>query len=67
MGPNDLQSRINKFLQLGFLNTLPIAEILSGKNARALLVCGFSMKLYKKTYPESMKRFVGAVWMLSAK
>ena len=31
-----------------FLITLPTAEILSGKNARALLVCGFLMKSFKK-------------------
>ena len=28
--------------------TLPTAETLSGKNARASLVCGFLMKLYKE-------------------
>ena len=28
--------------------TLPTAEILSGKNARAFLVCGFLMKSFKK-------------------
>jgi hypothetical protein len=28
--------------------TLPTAEILSGKNERAFLVCGFLMKSYKK-------------------
>ena len=27
---------------------LPTAEILSGKNARAFLVCGFFMKSFKK-------------------
>ena len=30
------------------LHTLPTAEILSGKNARAFLVCGFLMKSFKK-------------------
>ena len=30
------------------LDTLPTAEILSGKNVRAFLVCGFLMKLFKK-------------------
>ena len=30
--------------------TLPTAEILSGKNARAFLICGFSMKSFKKKY-----------------
>ena len=28
--------------------TLPIAEILSGKNVRAFLVCGFLMQSFKK-------------------
>ena len=28
--------------------TLPTAEILSGKNARAFLVCGFLIKSFKK-------------------
>ena len=28
--------------------TLPIVEILSGKNVRAFLVCGFLMKSFKK-------------------
>ena len=48
-------------------NTLPTAEILSGKNARAFLVCGFLMKAFKKKYPENMKKIVGAVWKLPAK
>ena len=29
-------------------DTIPTAEILSGKNARAFLVCGFFMKSFKK-------------------
>ena len=47
-------------------NTLPTAEILSGKNARVFLVCGFLMKSFKK-YPENMKKIVGAGWKLPAK
>ena len=47
--------------------TLPIAEILSGKNVPAFLVCGFLMKAFKKKYPENMKKIVGAVWKLPAK
>ena len=46
--------------------TLPTAEILSGKNARAFLVCGFLMRSSKK-YPENMKKIKGAVWKLPAK
>ena len=30
------------------IDTLPTTEILSGKNARAFLVCGFLMKSFKK-------------------
>ena len=48
-------------------NTLPTAEIISGENARAFLVCGFLMKSFKKIYPENMKKIVGAVWELPAK
>ena len=47
-------------------NILPTAEILSGKNTRAFLVCGFLMKSFKK-YPENMKKIVGAIWKLPAK
>ena len=35
--------------------TLPTAEILSGKNVRAFLVCESLMKSFKK-YPENMKK-----------
>ena len=42
------------------VSTLPTAEILSGKNARAFLVCGFLMKSFKKN-------IVGAIWKLPAK
>ena len=35
---------VSKYLH----STLPIAEILSGKNVRAFLVCGFLMKSFKK-------------------
>ena len=47
--------------------TLPTAEILSGKNARAFLVCGFLLKSFSKEYPENMKKILGAVWKLPAK
>ena len=53
-------------IRLGFLYTLPTVVILSGKNARAFLVCGFSMKSFKK-YPENMKKIMGAIWKLPAK
>ena len=53
--------------QSGNHSTLPTAEILSGKNAREFLVCGFLMKSFKKKYPENMKKIVGAVWKLPAK
>ena len=43
-------------------NALTTAEISSGKNARAFLVCGFLMKSFKNKYPENMKKIVGAVW-----
>ena len=46
--------------------TPPTAEILSDKNVRAYLVCGFLMKSFK-TYSEIMKKIVGAVWKLPAK
>ena len=48
------------------LATLPTAEILSGKNARAFLVSGLFMKSFKKKYPENMKKIVGAVTCLIA-
>ena len=54
-------------LSVHYLDTLPTAEILSGKNVRAILVCGFLMKPFKKKYPEIMKKIVGAVWKLPAK
>ena len=47
--------------------TLPTAEILSGTNARAFLVCGFLMKSSKKIYPKNIKKIVGAFWKLHAK
>ena len=36
-------------------STPPIAEIIWVKNVRAIVVCGFLMKLLKKTYPENLK------------
>ena len=48
-------------------DTLPTGETLSGKNARAFLVCGFLMKSFKNIYPENMKKIVGAIWKLPAK
>ena len=47
--------------------TLPTAEILSGKNVRAFLVCGFFYEIIQNKYPENMKKIVGAVWKLPAK
>ena len=45
------------------LITLPTAEILSGKNGGAFLVCGFWMKSFKRNmYPENTKKIVGAIW-----
>ena len=49
------------------LSTLPTAEILSSKNVRGFLVCGFLMKSLKKKDPKNMKKIVGAVWKLPAK
>ena len=49
------------------LSTLPTAKILSGKNARAYLVCRLLMKSFKKIYPENMKTIVGTVWKLPPK
>ena len=49
------------------MSTLPTAEILSGENVQAFLVCGFLMKSFKKKYSENMKKIVGAVWKLPAK
>ena len=46
--------------------TLPTAEIISGENARAFLVCGFLMKSVER-YPENIKKIVGAIWKLPAK
>ena len=40
-------SWINQFAHR-IQHTLPTAEILSGKNVRAFLVCGFLMKSFKK-------------------
>ena len=42
--------------------TPPIAEILCVKNARAIVVCGFSMKRFFRKYPENLKKILGAVW-----
>ena len=47
--------------------TQPIPEIIWVKNVRAIAVFGFSMKFLKKTYPENLKKIVGAVWELPAK
>ena len=46
--------------------TLPTAELLSGKNARAFLVCGFLMKSYKKNILNIRKKsweFFGLDWL----
>jgi hypothetical protein len=47
--------------------TLSIPEIIWVKNVRVIVVCGFLMKYLKKTYPENLKKIVGAVWELPAK
>ena len=49
------------------LFTPSIPEIIWVKNVRAILVCGFLMKFLKKTYPENLKKIMGAVWELPAK
>ena len=43
------------------LDKIPTAEILSGKNARAFLVCGFFNEIIQLRYPENMKQIMGAV------
>ena len=50
-------------------HTLPTAEILSGKNERALGISGLWLlnKIIQKKYPENMKKNVVAVWKLPAK
>ena len=53
-------------MNLGAHITPPIAEIICVKNVGANVVCGFLMKLFKKKYPENMKKIVGAVWELPA-
>ena len=47
--------------------TPSIPEIIWVKNVRVIVVCGFLMKYLKKTYPENLKKIVGAVWELPAK
>ena len=59
--------QIAKFEKFQSFITPPIAEILCVKNARAIVVCGFLMKLFKNIYAESLKKIVGAVWELPAK
>ena len=49
-----------------FLSTPSIPEIIWVKNVSAIVVCGFLMKSLKKTYPENLKKIVGAVWELPA-
>ena len=50
------------------VNTPSIAEIIWVENVRAIVVCGFIMKLsILKKYPENLKKIVGAVWELPAK
>ena len=46
--------------------TPPIAEIIQVKNMRAIVVCGFLMKLLKKIYLENLKKIAGAFWKLPA-
>ena len=40
------------------ISTLPTAELLSGKNARAFLVCGFLMKSLKKKILMTRYRYI---------
>ena len=49
------------------LHTQSIPELIWVKNVRAILACGFLMKFLKKTYPENLKKIMGAVWELPAK
>ena len=46
--------------------TPPVAEISCVKNGRAIVVCGFLMKLLKKCILKVYK-IMGAVWELPAK
>ena len=48
-------------MSVAYNSTLLTAEILSGKNVRPFLVCGFIMKSFKKKYPENVKKIEGAV------
>ena len=67
----ELPKKLSNLEEQKFLNdniyTPPVAEILCVKNGRAIVVCGFLMKSLKKTYTESLKKIVGAVWELPAK
>ena len=56
-----------KLVENKCLITSPIEEIIWVKNVRAIVVCGFLMKLLKKKYPENLKKIMGAVWQLPAK
>jgi hypothetical protein len=38
-----------------------------GQNVRAIVVCGFLMKQFKKNILKMLKKIVGAVWELPAK
>ena len=59
------ESNSTHFIQLRMYDFVAAhtAEILSGKNARAFLFCGFLMK----KFPENMKKIMEAVWKLPAK
>ena len=51
-----LHPEVAENIPLGSKVTLPTAEILSGKNARAFLVCGFLMKSFKKNILKIWKK-----------
>ena len=60
---------LNHLLKLNYCsqNTPSIPELIWVKDVRVIVVCGFLMKFLKKTYPENLKKIVGAVWELPAK
>ena len=61
-----LVNNLSTAIKLPTVYTLPTAEILGGKNARAFLVCCYLIKSNKKSYPENMKKIMGAIWKLSS-
>ena len=61
-----LHSESKDILKLHLNFTPSISEIIWVRNVRAIVVCGFFMKSLK-TYPENLKKIVGAVWELPAR